>query len=206
MVFNTDLAIVRTSLDSANATQSHHQSQIRQLSQEVAQLREQLKTFTDTPTAAHYDGGNTPLNPTATTYCPQSPTPLPRAPAHLSDPTRPDPSRPITGADHVSPAPGTPAATPTPSPQSALPRARNTKGGFAAAFKTAVSKSKANSSPATPQPTRGSPARAGTSTPTSTPSTELTPPASGHSAGEALKQMLDLAQVRGYSDCSEGDY
>ena len=148
MVFNTDLAIVRTSLDSANATQSHHQSQIRQLSQEVAQLREQLKTFTDTPTAAHYDGGNTPLNPTATTYCPQSPTPLSRAPAHLSDPTRLDPSRPITGADHVSPAPGTPAATPTPSPQPALPRARNTKGGFAAAFKTAVAKSKARSTSA----------------------------------------------------------
>ena len=205
MHLQANLATVRTSLDSATAAQSYHQAQILQLSQELAQLREQLKTLTEKQTVAHHDRGNIPLNPTAATYRPQSHTPPSGGSAPLPEKTK-DPSRPLTGVVHVSPEPGTPASSTTPPPLPALPRARSMQGGFAAAFKTAVSKSKIRSSPATPQPTRGSPSRAGTSTPTSTPTTELTPPASGHSAGEALKQMLDLAQVRGYLDSSEGDY
>jgi hypothetical protein len=207
MHITDDLTTVRTNLDAATAAQSYYQAQISQLSYDVAQLREQLKNITEQQSSVTAAPHMTtpPLNPTATAYCPQSPTPSSGGPAPLPEQTQ-DPSRPLTGAVHVSPAPGTPAASPTPSPQPALPRARNTTGGFAAAFKSAVSKSKARSSPAKVQPTRGSPASAGTSPPPSAPTTELTPSPSGYSAGDAVKRMLDLAQVGSYSDCYEGDY
>ena len=205
MHLQANLATVRTSLDTATAAQSYHQAQILQLSQELAQLREQLKTLTEMQTVAHHDGGSIPLNSTAATYYPQSHTPSAGGPSPLPE-QKQDPSRLLTGAVHVSPVPGIPAAPTSLPPPPALPRARNTKGGFAAAFKTAVSRSKARSSPATSQPTGGSPARAGTSTPTPTPTAEHPPSPSGYSAGDAVKRMLDLAQVGGYSDCSEGDY
>ena len=150
MHITDDLTTVRTNLDAATAAQSYYQAQISQLSYDVAQLREQLKSITDqqSSVSAAQHMTTPPLNPTATAYCPQSPTSLLGDPAPLPE-QKQDPSRPLTGAVHVSPAPGTPAASPTPSPQPALPRARNTTGGFAAAFKSAVSKSKARSSPAT---------------------------------------------------------
>ena len=207
-MFNTDdLTKVRTCLDSATAAQSYHQAQIAQLSYDLAQLREQLKNLTEkqsTDNAAHNRGSV--LNPTADAYCPQSPTSSPRATTPTPKDKRQTPAPiPVTGATHASPAPGTPATSVTPPPPPALPRARATIGGFAAAYKTAVTKSKACSTPTAARPPAGSPDRPGTSPPPSAPTTELNPSSSGYSAGDAVKRMLDLAQVGGYSD-SEGDY
>jgi hypothetical protein len=202
-----DLTAVRISLESATAAQSYHQAQIMQLSQDLYQLREQLKSLTEkqsSDTAAQSRGSV--LDPTANAYCPQSPTPAPRATTPTPEDKRQTlaPST-VTGAAHVSPAPGTPAALTTPPSPPAAPRARNTTGGFAAAYKTAVLRSVTRSTSAAARPPAGSPTRAGTSPPPSTPTTELTPSSSGYSAGDAVKRMLDLAQVGGYSD-SEGDY
>ena len=213
MLHKADLTAVRTSLEAATAAQSYHQAQIIQLSQDLNQLREQLKSLTEkqsSDTAAQSRGSV--LNPTADTYCPQSPTSSPRTTAPTPKEKRQTPAlTAVTGVAYVSPAPGTPAAqTTSPSPP-ALPR-RNTTGGFAAAFKTAVLKSVTRSTPTAARPPAGSPIRAGTTSPPSAPTTELTPPASGRPAGEALKLMLDRAQVgeypeySDYSDCSEGDY
>ena len=205
MLHKAALTSVRTSQEAATAAHSYQQAQIMQLSYDLAQLREQLKTLTEQQshdTAAYHRPGTPPLNPTATTYRPTSHT-VTRA--YSQESNGQDPSRPITGAVNVSPAPGNPAASTTPSPRPALPRASITKGGFAVAFKTAVSKSKARSTSASVASTGGSSTRAGTSTPPSAPTTELTPPASGLPSGDAVKRMLDLAQVGGYLD-SEGDY
>ena len=69
-----DISTVRVSLDSTTATQSYHEAQILQLSQDLAQLRELLKSLTEKQslgTTAH-SGGAVPLNPTANTYCPRT--------------------------------------------------------------------------------------------------------------------------------------
>jgi hypothetical protein len=81
MLRTADLSTVQTSLDTAMAAQSYHQGQITQLSYAVAQLQEQLNTFTAQQVhdeAAHPSPGTPTLNPTATPYSPLSSTPVAR--------------------------------------------------------------------------------------------------------------------------------
>ena len=203
-----DISTVRVSLDSTTATQSYHEAQILQLSQDLAQLRELLKILTEkqslgTGTTAH-SGGAVPLNPTANTYCPQSPTSPLRATAPAPIQTSPTS---FTGAANVNPAPGTPAATTTPPSPPAPHRAHNTKGGFAAAFKTALSRNATRSTTTTARLYTGSPNRAGTTiSPPSAPTTELTPSPIRNSARDVLKATIDPMTEIGDPDYSEGDY
>jgi len=206
MNYQADLSTVRASLDSTTAAQSYYQYQLQQLTQEVTKLREQLLTLTGDKTtddATRINEVATPLNPVAPTFHPRS-TPQSGTPPSSSDnkPTadttkRQTQHKPPTSAASESPVPGTPAAhSATLSSPPALTRARNTTGGFAAAFKKAVSRKNTHNGP---------PLRAGPSTPSSAPTTEIRTPSCCTSAREKLEQILDLTEEREDPDLSEGD-
>ena len=74
MLHKAALTSVRTSQEAATAAHSYQQAQIMQLSYDLAQLREQLKTLTEQQSHDTHCGVPQARDPTTQPYCHYLPT------------------------------------------------------------------------------------------------------------------------------------